>query len=158
MADKRQLTGMTGLYTVAAELSKRGFIASPTSRSAQGADLLVTDPACTRAFSVQVKTNAKTFDFWLMGEKNMHMQSESFVYAFVNLRKDRTEYFIVPSAIVAPNIKVSRHPKRHSDSTDIVGDALLAAKATKMSTWYSFYLNIAKEYQDNWEFFGKPEA
>src|SRR6266542_98673 len=92
-----QLTGMTGLYLVAAELSKLGYIASPTSRSAQGADLLVTDPDCHHAFSVQVKTNASTFNFWLMGKKNLEMRSPSLVYAFVNLRKDRTEYFIVPS-------------------------------------------------------------
>ena len=39
----RYITGMRGVYLVAAELSKRGFIASPTSRGAQGADLLVTD-------------------------------------------------------------------------------------------------------------------
>jgi len=56
MASKHQLTGMTGVYLVAAELSKRGFIASPTSRSAQGADLLVTDTDCKRSFAVQVKT------------------------------------------------------------------------------------------------------
>ena len=35
MASKAQYTGMTGVYLVAAELSRRGFIASPTSRSAQ---------------------------------------------------------------------------------------------------------------------------
>jgi hypothetical protein len=58
-----QLTGMTGLYLVAAELSKRGYIASPTSRSAQGADLLVTDPDCRRTFSVQVKNKRKNVQF-----------------------------------------------------------------------------------------------
>jgi hypothetical protein len=32
-----QLTGMTGVYLAAAELSHRGFVVSPTSRSAKGA-------------------------------------------------------------------------------------------------------------------------
>jgi len=63
---------MRGLYLVAAELSRLGFIVSPNARSAQGADLLVTDPECRRAMSVQVKTNARTFNLWLMGEKNTH--------------------------------------------------------------------------------------
>jgi len=54
-----QLTGMRGVYLVAAELSRLGFIASPTSRSALAADILVTDQACQRAFSVQVKTNSE---------------------------------------------------------------------------------------------------
>ena len=43
MAKNAIISGMTGVYLVAAELSKRGFIVSPTSRGAEGADLLVTD-------------------------------------------------------------------------------------------------------------------
>ena len=59
MASKHQLTGMTGVYLVGAELSRRGFIASPTSRSAEGADLLVTDTECRSSFVIQVKTNER---------------------------------------------------------------------------------------------------
>ena len=44
MYAKNQLTGMRGVYLVAAELARHGFIASPTSRSAQAADILATDP------------------------------------------------------------------------------------------------------------------
>ena len=60
---------MRGVYLVGAELSKTGFIVSPTSRSAIGADLLVTDKKCKWAYSVQVKTNARTFNFWLIGNR-----------------------------------------------------------------------------------------
>ena len=49
MTSKSQLTGMTGVYLVAAQLSRRGYIASPTSRSAQTADLLVVDVNRMRA-------------------------------------------------------------------------------------------------------------
>jgi hypothetical protein len=41
---------LLGVYLVAAELSYRGFIVSPTSRSAIGADLLVTDQECKRTW------------------------------------------------------------------------------------------------------------
>ena len=58
MASKARMTGMLGVYLTAVELVKRGFIVSPTSRSAMRADLLVTDQLCQRAWSVQVKTNA----------------------------------------------------------------------------------------------------
>jgi hypothetical protein len=37
------MTGMQGVHLVAVELTRRGFVASPTSRGAFGADLLVTD-------------------------------------------------------------------------------------------------------------------
>lgn len=77
---------MRGVYLVAAELSKRGFIASPTSRSAMGADVLVTDQACQRAYSVQVKANAGTFGFWLLSKKAKEAVSKSHVYALVNLK------------------------------------------------------------------------
>jgi hypothetical protein len=46
---------MRGVYLVASELARLGFIVSPTSRSAIGADLLVTNQSCKKAFSVQVK-------------------------------------------------------------------------------------------------------
>jgi len=65
---KAQLTGMRGVYLVAAELSRLDFIASTTSRNAQAADILVTDQTCQRIFSVQVKTNAKAARFWLRGQ------------------------------------------------------------------------------------------
>jgi len=55
---KGQKTGMRGVYLVTAELSRLGFIVSPTSRSAAGADILVTEQKCQRTYSVQVKTNA----------------------------------------------------------------------------------------------------
>jgi hypothetical protein len=56
---------MRGVYLVAAELLRQGLIASATSRSAIGADILATDQQCVLTYSVQVKTNARTFAFWL---------------------------------------------------------------------------------------------
>ncbi len=69
LATKSQLSGMRGVYLVAAELVARGFIVSVTSRSAAGADLLVTDEACAQAWSVQVKANANSGTYWLLGPK-----------------------------------------------------------------------------------------
>lgn len=135
MASKHQLTGMTGVYLVAAELSKRNFIASPTSRSAQGADLLVTDTECKKSFAVQVKTNARTFNFWLVNSKAKTFQSNTLIYAFVNLRKDRTEYYLVPSKFVAKNIDISKPSK------------------TRQSVWYSIPLVKIEKFKDNWQIF-----
>jgi hypothetical protein len=136
MASKHQLTGMTGVYLVAAELSKRGFIASPTSRSAQGADLLVTDIDCQQSYAVQVKTNARTFNFWLLGPKAEAMISDALVYVLVNLRKDSTEYYIVPSRVVASNIRID-------EPTD-----------TRKTKWYSVYRKAIEQYRDRWDMFG----
>lgn len=137
MATKNQFTGMTGLYLVAAELSRRDFIVSPTSRSAQTADLLVTDPACRYTYAVQVKTNARTFNFWLTSKKTMQIVSNGLIYAFVNLRKSGTEFFLVPSAVVARNV-VEDKPS-----------------GTRNTTWYSVYKKDILRFKDKWTVFKK---
>jgi hypothetical protein len=137
MALTNQLTGMRGVYLVAAELSKLGFIASPTSRSAIGADILVTDQACQRAYSVQVKTNARVFNFWLLNKKAKEQVSESHIYVFVNIRTRKSgetvDFYVVPSKVVAEKMSYSTSPR---------------------SDWYDFILTYAAPYKDNWSLFG----
>ncbi len=135
MTSKAQMTGMRGVYLVAAELSKRGFIALPTSRNASGADILVTDQKCKRAYSVQVKTNAVTHSFWLIGKKAKETISDSHIYVLVNIKQNKKsgetiEYFIVPSK------QLSRGGYHKGDWPNISRDKIL-------------------KYQNKWEAFGK---
>lgn len=136
MASKGQMTGMRGVYLVAAELSRLGFVVSPTSRSAVGADLLVTDQKCKRAYSVQVKTNASTFNFWLIGKKAKETVSDSHIYVLVNIRNskktgERIEYFVVPSK------KLSRGGYHDGNWPNIKREKIL-------------------DLENAWEAFGKP--
>jgi hypothetical protein len=137
MASKQQMTGMHGVYLVAAELTNRGYIVSPTSRAAYGADLLVTDQHCRKAWSVQVKTNRKAASFWLLNARARETTSPSHVYVFVNMRGDhRPDYYVVPSRTVAKKMRVT--PPGRS------------------STWYSFFRDSAKPHRERWEVFGNP--
>jgi len=129
---QRQLTGMRGVYLVAAELSRLGFIASPTSRSAVGADILVTDQKCLRAHSVQVKTKSNPVNFWLV-EKNTPV-SDTHFYVLVNIGKS-LEYFIIPSAEIEKKKVYSKHPN---------------------SEFWSVYRKDILSYKDNWSLFGTP--
>ena len=136
MASKGQITGMRGVYLVAAELAKRGFIVSPTSRSSIGADLLVTDQKCKRAYSVQVKTNARTFNFWLIGKKAKETVSHTHIYVLVNIKNTKKsgemiEYFIVPSK------QLSRGGHHRGN-------------------WPSIGREKVLHYRDKWIVFGKP--
>lgn len=135
---KHQQTGMRGVYLVAAELAARGLIASPTSRSAAGADLLVTDENCANAFSVQVKTNAKPAGSWLAGQRALSISSRSHVYVFVNIqpRTGVHEFFIVPSKFVTQHLRVVERPK---------------------STWYAFYKKDAEKFRSKWSLLGATE-
>jgi hypothetical protein len=137
MASTGQMTGMQGVFLVAAELSKRGFIVSPTSRSAVGADLLVTDQLCQKAWSVQVKTNAKPRRFWLVGRHALRLKSDSHVYVFLNLREPaRPEYIVALSSYVAGKVKTKE-------------------RATG-STWWSFYRDDRPTATEGWEVLGDP--
>jgi hypothetical protein len=107
---KAQLTGMCGVYFVAAELSRRGFIASPTSRSAMAADILVTDQACERTYTVQVKTNSGAASFWLVGKPQP--APDTHIFVLVNLKahggEPSPEYFVVPSKIITAKTKYQK--------------------------------------------------
>jgi hypothetical protein len=102
----RNVTGMTGVYCTAAELSRRGYIVSPTSRSARGADLLVTDQSCRNAWSVQVKTNAAKRNSWQVGREDALVVSQTHHFVFVTLNgRDRPSYMVVRSSDVANKVK-----------------------------------------------------
>lgn len=128
--------GMQGVYLVAAELTGQEFIVSVTSRNARGADLLVTDQGCQRAWSVQVKATHQNRGFWLLGEDAKNIKSPTHVYVFVNLKgKERPAYYVVPSEFVAANVKEDR---------------------SKKSGKLFYYLNRtdAEPYLEKWNFFG----
>ncbi len=124
-------SGMQGVFLVAAELAAREYIVSPTSRSAFGADLLVTDAHCRKAFTVQVKTNRSNPKFWLVGSRVRDSVSPTHVYAFVNLNNGNPLYYFVPSNIVAEQTRIDKHPR---------------------STWYSWHRDEAR--RDRWDVFG----
>jgi hypothetical protein len=144
---KGQLTGMRGVYLVAAELSRLGFIASPTSRSALAADILVTDQACQRAFSVQVKTNSEAPNFWHVGKHTVVSPTHVYVLVNLNSKKDavKPEFFVVPSSVLKERTVYSKHPK---------------------SEFWAVYKNDNPNkgikgvlaYKDKWDVFGDPHA
>src|SRR5439155_20590194 len=98
-----------------------------------GADLLVTDQDCRRAFSVQVKTNATSHGFWLLNAKAKRLFSPSHVYVFVNLKGGTPEYFVVPSKVVARRMHTARRTG---------------------STWHSFSEDDAGRYKGRWKTLG----
>ena len=53
------LAGVAGEYFVAAELSRRGWIASISLRNTRGIDILVTNQEASRSITIQCKTSQK---------------------------------------------------------------------------------------------------
>jgi hypothetical protein len=107
MADQekpnRVLAGVAGEYFVAAELSKRGYIASVTLRNTKGVDVLCSNANATKAVGIQVKTNSGSKRSWILNQKAEEYFADNLFYVFVNLNdnKKHPDFFVVPSKVVA---------------------------------------------------------
>ncbi len=95
-------TGVAGEYFIAAELSRRGYVASLTSNNTKDIDLVASNASASETVCIQVKSNQGTQREWLLSRKCEAIRPESYFYIFVNLNGLETpEYFIVPSKVVA---------------------------------------------------------
>lgn len=141
-----QMTGMQGVFLVAAELTRNGLIVSPTSRSSFGADLLVSDQECKRAWSVQVKTNAGRPGFWLLNKLCSETTSRTHIYVLVNLgqknaqRKGEPDFYVVPSKALATRMEET--PPR----------------GTTGSIFYMICRHKIQQYKDRWTIFGSDRT
>lgn len=97
------LSGVAGEYFVAAELSRRGYIASVTLRNTRGVDILAANEAGTKTAQIQVKTNQDSNRVWLLNKKAESFSSPRLFYVFVALGglEGHPAFHIVPSRVVA---------------------------------------------------------
>lgn len=97
------LAGVAGEYSVAAELSRRGHIASISLRNTRGIDIIATNRDASRSITIQCKTNQLARKVWILIEKSEHFVSDAHFYVFVALGGvlERPSYHFVPSRDVA---------------------------------------------------------
>lgn len=141
------LSGVAGEFFVAAELSRRGYIATLTQRNAKGIDILVSNADGSKLFSLQVKTNQKSQTYWLLNEKAELLTSEQLFYVMVNLvgSTGHPEYHIVPSKHVANAIT-----KSHKEWLSTPGTK---RQARKDNTMRQFHMPEGK-YLGRWDSLG----
>jgi hypothetical protein len=101
------LTGVTGEYYVAAELSRRGYIASITLRNTRGVDILCSNGDASKSVGIQVKTKTGKGRDWILNAKGENYHAPTLFYVFVNITEGGTDYTIVPSKVVAAQITES---------------------------------------------------
>jgi hypothetical protein len=106
------LCGIAGEYFVAAELSRRGYLASITLRNRRGVDILATNRDATKSVAIQVKTNQRGVPEWILNEKveksaEVDSLPESLFFVFVNLSPngDPPSYHIIARGDVARLVK-----------------------------------------------------
>ena len=94
------ITGVAGEYFVAAELSRRGWIATLTLKNTPNIDVIATTPDGLRTVNIQVKTRSiKNRAGWILTKKiEMLVPSENFYIAFVDLKghDEKPDYYLIP--------------------------------------------------------------
>lgn len=102
------LSGIAGEYFVAAELSRRGYVASLTLRNTRGIDILVSNAEATKSVGIQVKTKQGRGADWMMNKKVEADVAENLFFVFIVLNDlEAPEYYVVPKDVVARFVRDS---------------------------------------------------
>jgi hypothetical protein len=137
------LTGIAGEYFVAAELSRRGLVASLTLRNTRGIDILASNAEATKSVGIQVKTNQGGKRHWLLSEKAERDTAENLFYVFVNLNeRGAPDYHIVPRSVVAKYVR-----ERHAAWLATPGRGGKPHRENAMRV----FRDEANEYRDRWD-------
>jgi hypothetical protein len=141
------LCGVAGEYFVAAELSRRGYIASITLRNTRGIDILASSEDGSRQIGIQVKSSQTNRPAWPLNEKAEDYFANNLFYIFVNLKdeNERLDYYIVPSQIVADFTKAN-----HQRWLNTPGKHGQQHNATPMRT----FADNEKKYLEKWSLLG----
>jgi hypothetical protein len=133
------LSGVSGEYFVAAELSRRGYIASITLRNSKGVDILCSNEDASKSVAIQVKTNQGRGTEWVLNKKSEDHFADNLFYVFVSLNGNKTspDYFVVPSKTVADFAK-AYHKK------------FLSTPGHKDNPMRKFR-DTERKYQDRWD-------
>jgi len=105
----RGLTGACGEYHVAAELSRRGWLATVTIKNAPGTDVLAQHLETGRVVTVQTKTASPGSNFRLKSGDEGVVNNDNEWYALVGLRgiDERPDFFLLPRNHVAAYVYVT---------------------------------------------------
>jgi len=148
----KTLVGVSGEYFVAAELSRRGYIASITLRNTRGIDILAANKDASKSVGIQVKTNnTNKKKVWLLNEKADEAYSDSHFYVFVNLSDPGSapEFHVVPSKVVADYVR--KDHKKWADTLDRHGK-LHGHSAIRQ------FRDPEKDFLGKWELLGLDES
>jgi len=141
------LSGVAGEYFVAAELTKRGYIASITLRNTKGVDILCSNSDASKSVAIQVKTNRRSSRDWMLNIKSEDYYADNLYYVFVNLNDNKRspDYFIVSS------IDVAKHAKEgHATWLNTPGRSGQAHNDTTMRKFY----DPKEKYLNRWDLLG----
>jgi len=138
--------GVSGEYFVAAELSRRGYVASLTLRNTRGIDILASNRDATKSVGIQVKTSQGTQAGWMLNKKAEVDLAENLFYVFVSLPPSALPlFYVVPREVV---VKYVRESHREWLATPGRGGR------QHVDTDLRKFNDPKGEYKDKWELLG----
>lgn len=156
------ITGSSGEFFVAAEIAKRGGIATLTLKNTPTIDILATNLKKGAFANIQVKTRSKdNKQGWVLNDKvEKKSDIKNHFYVFVNLKADNelNDYYIIPHNEFAEFIKdkhqrwlnsKGRNGKKHNDNN------IRNFKPDRAnSDFYNDDYKLGKKYKDKWDILG----
>lgn len=141
------LTGVAGEYFVAAELSRRGYIASISLRNTRGIDILVTNQNASRSITIQCKTKQGGEKSWGLDKKCEDFFAPDHYYVFVALTEEneRPSFHIIPSDTLAKLIADSHQRYLQKPRND---------GRPRADTRMRRFSDFEDKYLDRWELLG----
>lgn len=155
------ITGAAGEFYVAAEVSKRGSIATLTIKNTPSIDVIVINPMNGVSVNIQAKTRSvDNKQGWKLSKKAEDKTTiKNLFYIFVNLKKDELpDYYIIPFNEFSDFIykkhqkwlkEKDRYGKPHKDSN------IRNFKPEKVnSPFCKADVALGRKYKDNWDILG----
>lgn len=141
------LSGISGEYFVAAQLSRLGYVASITPKNTKNIDILASNQEGSKTVAIQVKTNKNGVKKWMFKAKSETNFSNNYFYVLVDLKDSKSlpEFHIVPSKVVSKKIR-----KDHLKWLNTLG-----AKGQKRNDIdMRMFSDLENAYKDKWDSLG----
>ena len=115
---KHNITGASGEYYAAAELSRRGAIATITLKNTPNVDVMAASADGKKSINIQVKTRRtdRARNDWPLSSAPLKKKGSRFFYVFVSLRgEEPPDYYIIPQSVVAGYVEPKHKAWRRAD-------------------------------------------
>ena len=147
------LIGAAGEYFVAAELSRRGWLATVTIKNAPGTDVLA-QHADRPELLVAIQTKTTTGkDSWLLSKKDETPTSathEWYVLVAMGALADRPSFYVMPRNHVAAYLWVGHR--------NWLANSPSPAQSRKDSSMRNVFLSEIQHYRERWDALEEPSG
>jgi hypothetical protein len=151
MTRARGLTGAAGEYYVAAELSRRDWLATVTIKNSPGTDVLAQRLDRQTIIAVQTKTATRPSDFRLSDKDEDPGESDNEWYVLVGLRdeSERPDFFLLPRHITAALVYLEY--RAWLSNVDLLRPPMRRGKQRNPTTQREVRAEWVEGYRDRWD-------